>query len=72
VALALENSRLVDEAQKNALRNQMIASFSSYVRETLDVDAVIQTAATELRKVFDLKEAEIFIGASTTKQTDES
>lgn len=62
VALALENSRLVDEAQKNALRNQMIANFSTYVRETLDVDAVIRTAATELRKVFDLKEAEILIG----------
>ncbi len=62
VALALENSRLVDEAQKNALRNQMIASFSTNVRETLDVDAVIRTAATELRKVFDLKEAEIVIG----------
>ncbi|MBI2333760.1 MAG: GAF domain-containing protein [Chloroflexi bacterium] len=62
VALALENNRLVDEAQKNALRNQMIASFSTYVRETLDVDAVIRTATTELRKVFDLKEAEILIG----------
>jgi GAF domain-containing protein len=68
VALALENSRLVDEAQKNALRNQMIASFSTNVRETLDVDAVIRTAATELRKVFDLKEAEIVIGqAEITK-----
>lgn len=62
VALALENSRLVDEAQKNALRNQMIANFSTYVRETLDVEAVVRTAATELRKVFDLKEAEILIG----------
>ncbi len=68
VALALENSRLVDESQKNALRNQMIASFSTNVRETLDVDAVIRTAATELRKVFDLKEAEIVIGqAEITK-----
>lgn len=64
VALALENSRLVDEAQRNALRNQMIANFSTYVRETLDIDSVIRTAATELRKVFDLKEAEILIGPS--------
>lgn len=62
VALALENSRLVDEAQKNALRNQMIANFSAYVRETLDVESVIRSAATELRRVFDLKEAEILIG----------
>lgn len=65
VALALENSRLVDEAQKNALRNQMIANFSTYVRETLDVEAVIRTAATEFRKVFDLNEAEILIGSSS-------
>lgn len=74
VALALENSRLVDEAQKNALRNQMIANFSTYVRETLDVEAVVRTAATELRKVFDLKEAEILIGpaqSGTLPQTQE-
>jgi GAF domain-containing protein len=63
VALALENSRLVDEAQRSAQRDQMIANISSRVRETLDVESVIRTAATEFRKVFDLKEAEISIGA---------
>ncbi len=62
ISLALENSRLVDEAQKNAQRDQLIANISSRVRETLDVEAVIRTASTELRKVFDLKEAEISIG----------
>ena len=62
IALALENSRLVDEAQKSAQRDQLIANISSRVRETLDVEAVIRTASTELRKVFDLKEAEISIG----------
>ncbi len=64
LALALENSRLVDEAQKNALRNQMIANFSTFVRETLNVESVVSSAATELRKVFDLKEAEVLIGLS--------
>lgn len=67
VALALENSRLVDEAQKSAMRDQMIANISTQIRETLDIEAVIRTAATELRRVFDLKEAEIVIG---TQQTD--
>jgi GAF domain-containing protein len=62
ISLALENSRLVDEAQKNAQRDQLIANISSRVRETLDVDAVIRTASTELRRVFDLKEAEISVG----------
>jgi len=64
VALALENSRLVDEAQKNALRDQMIANISTQIRETLDIDAVVRTATMELRRVFDLKEAEIIIGAA--------
>ncbi|HET7145442.1 MAG TPA: GAF domain-containing protein [Anaerolineales bacterium] len=63
VSLALENSRLIDEAQKSALRDQMIASISTRVRETLDVESVIRTATTELRRIFDLKEAEISIGA---------
>jgi GAF domain-containing protein len=66
VSLALENSRLVDEAQKNALRDQLIAATSSRVRETLDIESVIRTAATELRKVFDVKEAEIGIGSPQT------
>ena len=64
VALALENSRLVDEAQKSAMRDQMIANISTQIRETLDIEAVIRTAATELRRVFDLKEAEIVIGSA--------
>jgi GAF domain-containing protein len=62
VALAVENSRLVDETQKSALRDQVIANISARVRETLDVESVLRTAATELRRVFDLKEAEISIG----------
>jgi GAF domain-containing protein len=63
VALALENSRLVDETQKRALRDQVIANISARVRENLNIESVLQTAATELRKAFDLKEAEISIGA---------
>ncbi|MDO9303232.1 MAG: GAF domain-containing protein, partial [Anaerolineales bacterium] len=69
VALALENSRLVDETQKNAVRDQVIANVSARVRETLDVESVLRTATTELRRVFDLKEAEISIGALQTENT---
>ena len=69
VALALENSRLVEETQKNAMRNQVIANISARVRETLDVESVIRTATTELRRVFDLKEAEVSIGAPQTEST---
>jgi GAF domain-containing protein len=67
VSLALENSRLVDEAQKNAMRDQMIASISTQIRETLDIESVIRTATSELRRVFDLKEAEIIVGSSQSE-----
>ncbi len=63
VALAVENSRLVDEAQKSAARDQLIATVSARIRETLDLESVVRTAATELRRVFDLKEAEVIVGA---------
>ena len=69
VALALENSRLVEESQKNAMRNQVIANISARVRQTLDVESVVRTATTELRRVFDLKEAEVSIGAPQTEST---
>jgi K+-sensing histidine kinase KdpD len=59
VALALDTSRLVEETQKNAARDQMIASVSNKVRQTLDVETVLQTAADELRNAFGLMEAEV-------------
>jgi GAF domain-containing protein len=64
IALALENSRLVEEAQKNAARDQMIANISSSIRETLNIDSVISTAAAEMQRVFDLKEVEITVGTA--------
>ncbi len=44
----------------------MIANVSTRVRETLDIESVVRTAATELRRAFDLKEAEVLIGVSQT------
>lgn len=72
VALALENSRLIDEAQKSATRDQMIASISTRIRETLDIESVARTATVELRRVFDLKEAELFIGTPNLQNQDEN
>lgn len=59
VALALDTSRLLEETQKNAARDQMIANVSNKMRETLDMETVLQTAAIELRNVFGLSEAEV-------------
>jgi hypothetical protein len=66
-ALALETSRLVDESQRSSQRDQVIANISSRVRQTLDIDSVVRVAAGEFRKVFDLKEAEISVGAPSAE-----
>lgn len=65
VTLALENSRLINEAQKNAQRDQLITNVSNRIRETLDTNTVIKIAAVELQSIFDLKEAEVSIGSLT-------
>lgn len=59
VALALDTSRLLEETQKSAARDQMIAGVSNRIRQTLDMETVLQTAANELRNAFGLMEAEV-------------
>jgi GAF domain-containing protein len=68
VALALDTSRLLEETQKSAARDQMIANVSGSIRETLDMESVLQTAATELRKAFDLAEAEVRLDPPPTTE----
>lgn len=59
VALALENTRLVDEAQLRAEREQMLGQVSSHLRASLDIDTVLQTAVQELKKSLNLEQAEV-------------
>jgi GAF domain-containing protein len=68
VGLALDTSRLLEETQKNAARDQMIANVSSSIRETLDMESVLQTAAIELRKAFGLVEAEVRLNPPPTTE----
>jgi GAF domain-containing protein len=64
VSLALENSRLVAEAQEHAERERIAGNITSKMRETLDIDTILRTAVTEMRQSFDLQEAEIRLQAS--------
>ncbi len=59
VSLALENTRLISEAQERARQEKLIANVTSRMRETLDIDIILQTAIREMRDAFALKEAEI-------------
>ena len=71
VALAIENSRLVNETREQANRDQLITEFSSRLRETLDMDTVVKTALEEMKKTFGLDEAEVRLNISNENRVED-
>ncbi|OQX62783.1 MAG: hypothetical protein B5M51_05665 [Anaerolinea sp. 4484_236] len=59
VGLAVENARLLDETREQAKRDHLISQVSSRMRETLDVETVLQTAVREIRKSLKLHDISI-------------
>ena len=59
VSLALENTRLVAEAQQRAERERVIGQVTTRMRETLDIETILKTAVMEMRQSLGLREAEI-------------
>jgi len=59
---ALESARLYQDTQHRAAREQLTGEITSRMRETLDIDTVLQTAVREIREVFGLAEADVQIG----------
>lgn len=72
VSLALENTRLVADAQKRADRERKISLTATRMRETLDIDTVLQTAVREIRRSLSAKQAEIRLNplADSTNLSD--
>ena len=62
LALAADNLRLLDETQRRAARERLVGEITDRMRETLDVDTVLQTAVREMRRILDLAEAEVRLG----------
>lgn len=59
IAQALESARLYQEAQQRATREQLLSTSTARMRETLDLQSVLQTAVRELRQALGLAEAEV-------------
>jgi len=62
LALILENSRLLEEAQQMASREQFIGQVAARVRETLDINTVLKTAMREIGSALDVSEIEVRMG----------
>jgi GAF domain-containing protein len=70
VSLALENSRLVAEAQERAERERIIGNITAKMRETLDMDTILRTAVNEMQLSFELQQAEIRLQSSPTESKE--
>jgi GAF domain-containing protein len=59
LGIALESARLYQDAQRRAIREQMIGEVTARMRETLDVDIVLQTAVRQIGEALGLHEVTI-------------
>jgi GAF domain-containing protein/HAMP domain-containing protein len=56
---ALENARLQQQARTRAVREQLVADVAAQMRRSLDVEAVLRTAAERIRDVLALPEVTV-------------
>ncbi|MGC9397600.1 MAG: GAF domain-containing protein [Anaerolineae bacterium] len=59
---ALESARLYEDAQRRAAREQLLGELTAQIRETLDMERILQTVVTEVRDSLKVKEAEVYLG----------
>lgn len=59
---ALEGARLYDSTQRRAAQERLIGEVTARMRETLDVEAVVKTAADEIYKALELDQVVIRLG----------
>lgn len=59
ISLRLENTRLILEAQERAEEEKTLSQIAARIRETLDLETILQTAVAEIRNSYNLDEAEI-------------
>ena len=62
VGLAVDNLRLLEDAQQRAKQEQTIGELSTRFSQSLDIDSLLQTAARELGQIPDVSEVSVFIG----------
>ena len=61
MGLVLESTRLLQEARRQAMREQLVGQVASKVRASLDIDSVLQSAAQGIGQALEIDEVEIHI-----------
>ncbi len=63
--LAIDNIRLLEEATQRAKQEQVVGKIASRFSQSLNIDALIQTAVRELGQLPDVAEVSVIIGNET-------
>ena len=56
---ALEAARLYQDSQRRAAREQLVGEVTTQLRQSLDIQAVLRTAAEQIRQALDLPEVTV-------------
>ncbi|GAB4578541.1 MAG: hypothetical protein Fur0022_12760 [Anaerolineales bacterium] len=70
-ALSLENTRLIIETRNRAEQEKMIGDIANRIRETLDLETILQTSVQEMRKNLKLSEVQIRLSPSMMQEPAE-
>ena len=68
LALAVDNVRLLEDAQRRAARERAIGAVTSRMRESLEVETVLRTAAEEMRRALNLDRLVVRLAMSDADQ----
>lgn len=73
ISVALESARLFDQSQRRAARERVVGQTATRLRETLEIEGVLEIAAQELRNALKVSEAEVWLNANEaqTPSTEE-
>jgi GAF domain-containing protein len=61
LALALENARLLEDTQRRAARERLVADITAKVRASSDVETIMRTAVRELGRAIDADRARVLL-----------
>jgi GAF domain-containing protein len=67
VALALDNSRLLEDSRRRAVQEQTVSEIAARLSRSLDIDSLLQTAVRELSALPEVAEVAVFIGEQNDK-----
>jgi GAF domain-containing protein len=65
-AVALEGIRLLEETRQRAERERLTSEITSRMRETLDIDTVLQTAIREMGQALNIAQVEVRMASGHT------